>query len=271
MYIFTLSISGSIPYRYKLFRCSLDRYITVCVHTCSGTVPIHLSPLQTERTNLHRNSLFRNGPHKILGLRSDRYGMSDAFTDVDRWINTVAVPYLSKNASMDRIFDITLSSKQWIMSLLQLLTKLSVLKVFHKTTMINQDVKFPWRPLKQWPVIGRTKVCAFNQIRFLNSVKIQRMAVVNILYSLVWGPFWILYPFWQNAQRGFFQINLWTLSTNIKKFCILSILVLFKIFYIIEISLDLVIIFLQKPLQNQSDINAMPGQIVKRQMKSLTF
>ena len=29
--------------------------------------------------------------------------MSDAFTDVDRWINTVPVPYRSKNASMDRV------------------------------------------------------------------------------------------------------------------------------------------------------------------------
>ena len=96
----TLSISGSVPYRYKLFRYSLDRYITVCVHIWSGTVPIHLSTLQTERTKLYRNSLFRNEPHKILGFGSDRYGMSDAFTDVDRWINTVPVPYRSKNASI---------------------------------------------------------------------------------------------------------------------------------------------------------------------------
>ena len=81
-------------------------------HTCSGRVPIHLSTLQTERTKLYWNSLFRNEPHKLLGLGSDRYGMSDAFTDVDRWIGTVQVPYRSKNASMDRVLG-------WIKRLLE--------------------------------------------------------------------------------------------------------------------------------------------------------
>ena len=62
----TLSTSGAVPYRYKLFRYSLDRYGPACVHTCSGTVPYHLSTLRTGRTNLYRNSLFRNEPYKIL-------------------------------------------------------------------------------------------------------------------------------------------------------------------------------------------------------------
>ena len=46
-------------------------------------VSIHLSTLQTEQTKLYRNSLFRNEPHKILGLGSKRYGLSDIFLDVD--------------------------------------------------------------------------------------------------------------------------------------------------------------------------------------------
>ena len=71
---YTLSTSGAVPYRYKLFRYSLDRYGPACVHTCSGTVPIHLSILQTERTKLYRNSLFRNEPYKLLGLGSERIG-----------------------------------------------------------------------------------------------------------------------------------------------------------------------------------------------------
>ena len=36
-------IRPTISYRYTLFRYSLDRYGTACVHTCSGTVRIHLS------------------------------------------------------------------------------------------------------------------------------------------------------------------------------------------------------------------------------------
>ena len=57
-------------------------WITIFAHRCSpmahrdmiytlstsGRVPIRLSTLQTERTKLYRNSLFRNEPHKILGL-----------------------------------------------------------------------------------------------------------------------------------------------------------------------------------------------------------
>ena len=33
----------------------------------------------------------------------ERYGMSDTFTDVDRWSGTFPAPYRSKNASMDRV------------------------------------------------------------------------------------------------------------------------------------------------------------------------
>ena len=70
----TLSTSGAVPYRYKLFRYSLDRYGPACVHTCSGTVLIHLSILWTEQTKLYRNSLFRNEPYKLLGFGSERIG-----------------------------------------------------------------------------------------------------------------------------------------------------------------------------------------------------
>ena len=44
----TLSTSGAVPYRCKLFRYSLDRYGTACVHTCTRTVRIHVPTLQTD-------------------------------------------------------------------------------------------------------------------------------------------------------------------------------------------------------------------------------
>ena len=65
----TLSTSGAVPYWYKLFRYSLDLYGTTPIHTCTGTVPVCLSTLRTERTKLHRNE-----PHKILGLGSESNG-----------------------------------------------------------------------------------------------------------------------------------------------------------------------------------------------------
>ena len=43
-------------------------YVCTCLN--HDTEPIHLSTLQTEWTKLYRNSLFRNEPHKILGLGS---------------------------------------------------------------------------------------------------------------------------------------------------------------------------------------------------------
>ena len=51
----TLSTSGAVSYRYNLFRYSLDRYGAACVHTCSGTVPLHLSTLQTVRNGTVQN------------------------------------------------------------------------------------------------------------------------------------------------------------------------------------------------------------------------
>ena len=95
------STSGVVPYRYKLFWYSLHRCRTVYLHTCSGTVPIHLSTLQTERTKLYRNSLFWNENHKILSPGTVQ--MSDTFTDVDRWRGTVPIPYQSKTTCMDRV------------------------------------------------------------------------------------------------------------------------------------------------------------------------
>ena len=72
--IITPSTSGAVPYKYKLFQYSLDRYGTACIHTCSGTVPPHLSTLQTKRTKLYQYSLYRDETHKILGLRSEQNG-----------------------------------------------------------------------------------------------------------------------------------------------------------------------------------------------------
>ena len=79
----TLSTSGAVPYQYKLFRYSYDRYGTTCAHTCSRTVPIHLSTLQNERSKLYRNGLFWDVPHKRLGHGAERNGMTNTFTDVD--------------------------------------------------------------------------------------------------------------------------------------------------------------------------------------------
>ena len=96
--------SGTVPVQTVPVQFGSDA--TPCVHTCSGTVPIHLSALQTERCKkgLYRNNLFLNEPHKILGLiGTDQYGTSDTLTDVDRWSCTVPVSYRSKNARMDRV------------------------------------------------------------------------------------------------------------------------------------------------------------------------
>ena len=107
--IYTLSTTGAVPYRYKLFRYSLDRYGPACAHTCSGTVPIHLSTLRTERTKLYRNSLFRNDPFKLLSLGSERNGTEWAI-HLQIWTGGAVgyrsgTVYRSKNASMDRVLE----------------------------------------------------------------------------------------------------------------------------------------------------------------------
>ena len=66
---FTLSISGSVPYRNKLSRYSLDRYENVCVHTYSGTVP---ERYRSTCPHLDRN---RVAPH--VHVRSQRITMDD--------------------------------------------------------------------------------------------------------------------------------------------------------------------------------------------------
>ena len=57
--------------------------------------PVHITNWADQ---LFRNNSFRNEPYKILGLRSERCGMSDTFTDVDRWSGTVPLLY-----GMDRV------------------------------------------------------------------------------------------------------------------------------------------------------------------------
>ena len=53
-------------------------------------------------------------------------------------------------------FNSASSSIQWVVSLLQWLTKLSVLNMFHYATMNNKtSVKHNWRCFKSWSVIGR--------------------------------------------------------------------------------------------------------------------
>ena len=95
--IYTLSTSGAVPYRYKLFRYSLDRYGTTCVYTCSGTGPIHLSTLQTERTKLYQNSLFRSDNYKIYTLSIlaflDRYGTGTVLIHLSTSVNASLIPH----------------------------------------------------------------------------------------------------------------------------------------------------------------------------------
>ena len=55
-------------------------------------------------------------------------------------------------------FIITSSGIQWVVSLLQWLTKLGVLNVFHYATMNNKTcVKLKWRCFKSWSLIGCIK------------------------------------------------------------------------------------------------------------------
>ena len=98
----TLSTSGAVPYRYTLFRYSLDRYGTACVHTCSGTVWIHLSTSHYKLS--YPNcivSLLWDGPHMILGLGSAQIGTESAIF-FQMWTGG-AVPYRYKNHNMDRV------------------------------------------------------------------------------------------------------------------------------------------------------------------------
>ena len=67
------------------------------------------------------------------------------------------------------LFVIGPSSKQFILSLLQWLNKLSVLKLFHLTTMNHYYVKLNWRHYKRCPVIRHMKVYASNQIMVENT------------------------------------------------------------------------------------------------------
>ena len=67
-------------------------------------------------------------------------------------------------------FNIPSSSTQWlwVISLLQYLTKLSILNMFHYATMSNKTcIKLNWRCFKNQSMIGPKKVCASNQIRLL--------------------------------------------------------------------------------------------------------
>ena len=90
------------------------------IHIWSGTVPVQTVPVQfgSVRDRV-RPYLIRNDttcPHyKLSGpnftriipqntgsrIGTERYRMSDSFTDVDRWSGTVPITYRSKNARMD--------------------------------------------------------------------------------------------------------------------------------------------------------------------------
>ena len=86
--IYTLSSSGAVPYRYKLFQYSLDRCRTACVHTCTGTVPIDIT---YPYYKLSGPNCTRTVQNTGSGIGTEQYGMRDTFTDVDRWSGTVPI------------------------------------------------------------------------------------------------------------------------------------------------------------------------------------
>ena len=96
--IFTLSTSGAVLYCSGMVYIGTEHRASIPVpERCRPTCPHH----KLSRPNC--TGMFRNKTHKILGLGTERYGMRDTFTDVDRWSGTIPAPYPSKNASMDRV------------------------------------------------------------------------------------------------------------------------------------------------------------------------
>ena len=71
-----------------------ERYRSTCPHyKLSGPIYTRIVSYTTERDP------------QITGSRigTERYRMSDSFTDVDRWSASVPIPYRSKISSMDRV------------------------------------------------------------------------------------------------------------------------------------------------------------------------
>ena len=85
-------------------------------------------------------------------------------------------------------FNSTSSSIQWLVSLLQWLTKLSGLNVSHYATMNNKtSVKLKWRCFKNWYMIGRIESVRVQSDKVLKIQKINAMCGRASLWKL-WGP-----------------------------------------------------------------------------------